>query len=129
MDDDDYVDRGPSGAAWFALGRMSAENARSRSAALAGLFGDAPVPARTYNEQVAIGNDWRAECLRLQQVNANLVAQLNASRKHAAELKAWGEDWRVRWYELFAESGRKRRQRDEAIRDEIERLKGTTNPS
>ena len=130
MDDDETEISGPSGAAWFALGRMSAENARSRSAALASLFGRGPVDVDTYNEAVAIAEDWRAECLRLQQANTKLVAELNASRKHAAELKAWGEHaqaGKAYWVQRAGEhKDQVRMMSDRANRfeEEAQRLKG-----
>ena len=66
--------------AWWQLGRWSAENAQQEHDAIAKLTGTGPVPVRDYNHALHVLRQWRAECERLQQVNAGLQAQLNAAK-------------------------------------------------
>ena len=130
MEDDGQESSGSSGFAWYALGRMSARSAQKQSEAWDSLFGRAPVPVETYNQVVSIAEDWRAQCLRLRQINADLVAQLNASNKYAAELKTWGQavdEHRDRLQEGY--DGQRQLtltylKRGDRLQDEVDRLTG-----
>ena len=118
-------------AAWQ-LGYWSAQNSHQEREAVAKITGLGPVSVRKYNQQVQVAKDWRSECLRLQQINASLVAQLNASNNHSAALTAWGEEahtGKVYWKER---AGQHKHQtqlmcaRAQRFQDELERLKGNT---
>ena len=131
MDGDENQSGGVFGNyAYWQLGRWSAQRAHRQQNLIAKLTGVGPVSVREYNQQVQVAKDWRRECLRLQQINANLVAHLNASNKYAAELKTWGravDEHRNRLQEGY--DGQMQltltylKQRDR-LRDEVDRLTG-----
>lgn len=125
MDDDDQSSGLLGSYAWWQLGRWSAENQQQEHDAIAKLTGTAPVPVQDFNHALHVLVQWRAECQRLQQVNANLQAQLNAANAHVAELKVWGSNWRN-----VAEERRQQTlmmgARADRFEDELERLKGST---
>ena len=133
MDDEENQSGGMFGNyAYWQLGRWSAQRAHRQQNLIAKLTGVGPVSVREYNQQVQVAKDWRSECLRLQQINASLVAQLNASNNHSAALTAWGEEahtGKVYWKER---AGQHKHQtqlmcaRAQRFQDELERLKGNT---
>ena len=130
MDGEEHGNAGLNGYAWFELGRTSAEGERQTSELLQSLRGRTPVPVDTYNRAVLIAEDWRAECHRLQQINAQLQAELNAANAFQVELKAWAEKMlidRDRWKTKTEEKGRQTYAMSQLVhrlRDELEELKG-----
>ena len=130
MDDDGQSSGLLGNYAWWQLGRWSAENAQQEQDAIAKLTGSSPVPVRDYNHVVHVLGQWRAECQRLQQVNADLQAQLNAAKAYEAELRAWGNRCvadRDRWKDTAEEHRQQTLMmgaRANRFEDEAKRLKG-----
>ena len=130
MDDDGQSSGLLGNYAWWQLGRWSAENAQQEQDAIAKLTGSSPVPVRDYNHALHVLGQWRAECQRLQQVNAELQAQLGAAQAHETELKAWGNRCaadRDLWKDKYEQQSNQTWQmskRADRFQDEIERLKG-----
>lgn len=132
MDDDGQSSGLLGNYAWWQLGRWSAENAQQEQDVIEKLTGTAPVSVRDYNHALHVLGQWRAESQRLQQVNADLLAQFNAAKAHEAELRAWGDRCvadRDRWKNIAEE----RRQqtlmmgaRADRFEDEVNRLQGIT---
>ena len=132
MDDDEQSSSLLGNYAWWQLGRWSVENEQQEQDVIAKLTGSAPVSVRDYNHALHVLGQWRAECHRLQQVNADLQAQLNATKAHEAELRAWSDRCvadRDRWKDIAEE----RRQqtlmmgaRADRFEDEAKRLRGAT---
>ena len=120
MDDDGQSGGLLGNYAWWQLGRWSAESAQRQQTIIAKLTGKAPVPVQNFNHVVHILVQWRAECQRLQQVNAELRAQLDAAKAHEADLKAWGINWREiaeeRRQQILMMGARANRFEDEAKR-------------
>lgn len=85
MMSDDIQDGGPSGWAWFQLGRMAAKADRSRSEAIASIFA-----ARRQRHVVA--DPLLAQNRALAAENAQLRQDLAAYQHNYAKLRAWAEE-------------------------------------
>lgn len=121
---DDETDNSGGGAlAWYQIGRWAAEDDREQAEFLARLKRTAPVPVGDHNRAVQIAKEWRAECLRLQEV----VAQLQAENVRLEDLANRGLAARDRWKARAEELGEQTflmSTRANRFQDELERLKG-----
>ena len=129
--DDDTLNSGLGGYAWFELGRQAAKSSQMQEELFADLTGTAPVSRREYNRVVQLTQQWQAECQQLQAANNQLVGQLRAANKDYAKLKAWADDcsrrrdeWKERYEDqknlTFAVSSRVN-----DLLDELQRLEET----
>ncbi len=82
---DDTQDSGPSGWAWYQLGRMAAKADRSRSEAIASVFA-----ARRHRHVVA--DPLLAQNQALAAENAQLRRDLAEYEHNYAKLRAWAEE-------------------------------------
>lgn len=130
MDDDGQTSSIFGNYTSWQMGRWSAEAEQEQQEILAKLTGTASVSARDYNHALQILEQWRVECHRLQQLNANQQAQLNAAKAYQGELKTWADRCaadRDRWKERFEHQRNQTRrigERANRFQDELERLKG-----
>jgi hypothetical protein len=81
---DDISERGPSGWAWFQLGRMAAKTDRSRQQAVAAVFAARRQQPATTDPLVAQNQALAAENARLQQ-------ELAAYKLNFNNLRAWAD--------------------------------------
>lgn len=120
----DETDNSGGGAlAWYQIGRWAAEDDREQAEFLARLKRTAPVPVDDHNRAVQVAKEWRAECLRLREV----VAQLQAENARLEDLANRGLAARDKWkakYEHQFDQTVMTSHRANRFQDELERLKG-----
>ena len=92
MDDEEHSGSLFGRGYWaYQRGRSDAESEHDLMRWFARMRGDAPVSRREYDRVVQVATEWKAECARLQALNAQLAAQVAATRDDYAHLKAWAD--------------------------------------